>query len=874
MAAATLLDLPAEILQEIAAWADSIQGVSSLLRINRQCYEILSQTIFKLDAQDFRPRALLWAAANGDLEVAERALAAGTDINVVPGALFRFRRGDVNEVLTTDTTPLLAAVEYGHVELVRRFLDLGANERWRNRHGEHVLYLAAKKSHRELVELFIARCSDLLYDRPVRGELPIMEATHDEATHHLMLERMDITMCGTSFEAAAMRGDERTMSTLIKRGIELNVDRWNTYDIQLLCKVCCDPSEATIRIAEFLIQCGMDINGRGSLDYKDATPLYHACLSHSPYGLDMARMLVKNGADVTSVGSSFDGDTPLSAAVAQGNIALANFLLSKTQNPAEAYDILVDIPRLYQGACRSGNIECLDLILKHFPTDLASETGGELLTAACAAENTDIISSLLESGAPVHGHGRQSPLSQAWRTGNMEALELLLAAGADPNTGVDGKPLLCEPPWPKVSDMEQIACLKRVLAAGADPKAKGFTGLTPLHVACAYGAMGCVKLLLEEHRVDASATSIDGITPLHLAVKSGKLELVKILVARGADVHGGYGHNRNAPRTALHEACLISKLDDMTAMIEYLLSHNVDAKCETSVWVNLLGMSWGYLQESAPNDTAICLLLKNGNVTEPIPVLKALVDRDPGSLDAALQLACRGGMFNVVKFLLEAGADPNNNARVSTLLYPSNYVRTSTPLCQAAAAAAGSKTPSAAVVKLLLSYGADIHARDGSGETALGVSLQFHSPSVECLRVLVSAGAELGNAFGPVASPGDEPLFVGGKLTGDERRKSIDRVLDEILRGGLVSTVVEFLMEEGGLLSEFGPERWQNLLVQAALHGNARLMQLLVGNGLADIDLPDDKGETVDDHVDYGAYEDPYVFDIVNYIRAQKRKST
>jgi ankyrin repeat protein len=85
-----------------------------------------------------------------------------------------------------------------------------------------------------------------------------------------------------------------------------------------------------------------------------------------------------------------------------------------------------------------------------------------------------------------------------------------------------------------------------------------------------------------------------------------------------------------------------------------------------------------------------------------------------------LMVACRQGALDLVRWLLEAGADPN--ARSPNGTTPLMYAKT-------AAFAKGDM----AILELLLSHGADIHATDTCGRSALDYATQNGAAVIDFL---------------------------------------------------------------------------------------------------------------------------------------------
>jgi ankyrin repeat protein len=87
----------------------------------------------------------------------------------------------------------------------------------------------------------------------------------------------------------------------------------------------------------------------------------------------------------------------------------------------------------------------------------------------------------------------------------------------------------------KACDNGNIEAVKMFLADGADVNAKddAYGGLTPLY----YAANKEVAELLIANGADVNAKDDGGVTPLHGAVTLGHKEIAELLIAKGADVN-------------------------------------------------------------------------------------------------------------------------------------------------------------------------------------------------------------------------------------------------------------------------------------------------------------------------------------------------
>jgi ankyrin repeat protein len=77
------------------------------------------------------------------------------------------------------------------------------------------------------------------------------------------------------------------------------------------------------------------------------------------------------------------------------------------------------------------------------------------------------------------------------------------------------------------------AAVRRLIDAGADPRAVDDYGTTPLHLACRRGSIGIARLLLAAGASPDAANSA-GATPLHEAASTGDAILVRLLLDHGA----------------------------------------------------------------------------------------------------------------------------------------------------------------------------------------------------------------------------------------------------------------------------------------------------------------------------------------------------
>jgi ankyrin repeat protein len=168
-------------------------------------------------------------------------------------------------------------------------------------------------------------------------------------------------------------------------------------------------------------------------------------------------------------------------------------------------------------------------------------------TALCRASDPEIIKLLLEAKSDVNPEGCESVMKAACQTINVDAVKMLLDAGASPIGEEDQWSPLYHVIHARCADHKQVedkvAIINLLLAAGADPWCIG--GERPaLHDAiCSADDLGRIDMMRALIQHDSSLLQQqdeeDEQTPLMVAVSTDKrcASVVKVLVDAGADVH-------------------------------------------------------------------------------------------------------------------------------------------------------------------------------------------------------------------------------------------------------------------------------------------------------------------------------------------------
>ena len=125
-----------------------------------------------------------------------------------------------------------------------------------------------------------------------------------------------------------------------------------------------------------------------------------------------------------------------------------------------------------------------------------------------------------------------SPVADAAKRGDLDAVRELLASGADVNAAqADGMTALH---WAAERDDPGLARMLLYAGAAVEPVTR-IGSYTPLHVAARGGSVAVAEVLLDAGADPAAPAALSGATPLHLAAAAGSAHLVAVLAERGAD---------------------------------------------------------------------------------------------------------------------------------------------------------------------------------------------------------------------------------------------------------------------------------------------------------------------------------------------------
>lgn len=430
----------------------------------------------------------------------------------------------------------------------------------------------------------------------------------------------------------------------------------------------------------------------------------------------------------------------------------------------------------------------------------------------------------------------QTPLTEAARAGDGEAVRTLLAGGADADAAEPD--LTRSIHWAAWND--DLSMTEALIAAGADVTAANRYGVSALSMASVNGNAAILERLLEAG-ADPATTLPEGETVLMTAARTGVVDAVQVLIDHGADIN-----EREAWRG--QTALMWAAGEGHAAVVETLIENGADiaASSDGGFTALLFAAREGQI-------SVVRTLLEAG-----APVDESLTRRGRGGAGSAglsaFLLAAANAHYELAALLLEGGADPNAAPLGWTALHQVSWVRKAgiSGSNNPAPEGSGSMT-SLEFVRKLVEAGADPNARvtrrPPAGITELNMIggtpflLAARTADAPLMRLLAELGSDplLPNADNTsplmvaagvgTSSPGEDPgtevevlqavelaLELGGDIDG------VDDNGETVLHGAAykhVPSVFEYLFDQGadpGVWNRENSKGWTPLRIAEGVH--------------------------------------------------------
>lgn len=478
------------------------------------------------------------------------------------------------------------------------------------------------------------------------------------------------------------------------------------------------------------------------------------------------KALLKDGADVNA--AQGDGMTALHWAATNGDAALTQMLLAAGAN-VRATTRLGGITPLHMASEAGHAAVAAALIAAGADTNIATTTGATALMLAARSGNSDTVTRLIETGADINAKEKgfgQTALMVAAGLDRADVVRLLMARGAD---------------WKIASSVADLKSLTMTMDDGTGRPQQQQAG-------------GGVAGVTRGYRYNELIGTQGGLTALHFAARQGSATAARALVEGGADV------NLLSPgdqSSALLAATINGHFDLATYFIEKGANPNLVNDAGVSPLYAVLNVHWAPIAA--------------------YPQPRAHLQQSRGYLD-------------VVKLLLDKGADPNVRVRRKVWFSGYNFDQSgvdeagATPFWRAAYAA------DVAAMQLLVSYGADpsigtmrLFSRRGPEDPAAGADKTGLPP--------IPVGGPNATPLHAAAGPGYATGFAGNS--------------HHVAPSGMLPAV-KYLVEELGANVNAIDADGNSIVHHAAARGDTEMVKYLVSKG-ADVKKVNRAGQTTID---------------------------
>jgi ankyrin repeat protein len=385
---------------------------------------------------------------------------------------------DVNARNDYGSTPLSEAAVVGNVSVIEKLLKAGADVEAANADGQTALMIVARTSNVEAARVLISHGAKVNAREQWRGQTALMWAAAEAqpamvqllVKHHALVN-----------DRSHVNDWERQVTS--EPRMQARPSGGFTPLLYAARKGCLD-------CAKFLVAGGADLN---LTDPDGVTPLLLATLN---FNFDIAAFLIQRGADV----DKWDlwGRSPIYTAVDMNTLPVGG----RADRPSSSKTTGLQLTEMLLKAGANPNLQ-----LKLFPPyrSLRDDRGAD---------------GLLSVGT--------TPLLRAAKAGDVPAVRLLLAHGADPNlpTATGITPLMAaagngsaslDTRGRYKSEAQAVEAVKVLLAAGADINARDNSGQTALHGAATWGWNDLVRTLAAQH-ADLMAKDSRGRTAADVAM--------------------------------------------------------------------------------------------------------------------------------------------------------------------------------------------------------------------------------------------------------------------------------------------------------------------------------------------------------------------
>ncbi|XP_078339606.1 uncharacterized protein LOC144627217 [Crassostrea virginica] len=458
-------------LLSLSCYSDDVEVVQLLLKhCDVECFE--GSFISK-----YTP-PLVAACRVGNMPVVQELIRHGASIGA---------QGYTTQSDKYGRTPIHAASEGGHVDVVDLLIKCGADCNQSYKDGRTPIQKASMAGHVDIVDLLIksgAHCNQSDKD----GRTPIHEASwggHVGVVDLLIKCGADCNQSdrfGSPIHKASMAGRVDVVDLLIKCGADCNQsDKYGRTPIHKASMA------GHVDVVDLLIKCGADCN---QSDKNSRTPIHEASMAGH---VDVVDLLIKCGADCNQ--SDKNSRTPI------------------------------------HEASMAGHVDVVDLLIKCGADCNQSDKNGRTpIHEASMAGRVGVVDLLIKCGADCNQSDKngETPIHKASKRGCISVVDLLIKCGAHCNqSDKDGRT-----PIHEASKGGHVVVVNLLIKCGADCNQSDKGGRTPIHEASEGGHVGVVDLLIK-CGADCNQSDKRGRTPIHEASECGHVRVVDLLIKGG-----------------------------------------------------------------------------------------------------------------------------------------------------------------------------------------------------------------------------------------------------------------------------------------------------------------------------------------------------
>ena len=595
----------------------NLKGESALDLARKRKHLYIVELLEWQNNQDKKPLDnLLIGAVYNDLKLVQASLKNGSNVNT------RYSR----ETWKGDT-PLLIAVDRGHIEIVKFLIDQNADINAIFEDGATALILGSEKGHKEIVANLLKKGANVSAQNK-SGITALLSASmkgHFDIVKDLVKHGADVNITWpegkhkdyTPLMFAASSGDNHAVKILLEAGADPDAEISHGYQLGTNALTLAKDNKHE-EIVQVLKQKGVEETSDETL--KATASLMQAIQDDD---IDAVKQALENGAHVNA---RIDEDHPpasLRTAIQKGNKDIVQLLL---QYGAKLHTKRDTVELSLIEAAAKGDIDTINsLIEKGSNVNVSNKQGESALMWASIGGYDDIVSLLLENGANVNWKNTigQTPLIWAVFGGKKTIVKLLIKHEAN----IDAKPEI---------DLKTASDSALTLAWDQEH--------TALTLAAERGHTEITRLLLKAGGDVNITTSVGNRTALIAASINGYTDIVRMLLKHNADVYVSHTLRFTAATEAACEGHAdIVELFDKTAFNQ-----------EDAI---VCAAEAGYA------NVVEILLNKGLNVNE-----RSFKLGFRGHQTALMRAAAAGNIY-MVKLLLERGADKNDESG-PFLLYP------------------------------------------------------------------------------------------------------------------------------------------------------------------------------------------------------------